>query len=311
MAKRRIRFGMLLQRTIRKRVRVDGIGLHSGKPASINFCPAPEDTGIHFVRRDLPGDPFISPNAQFIKATKLATTLGGDEFSVATVEHCLSAVSALRIDNLIIELEGPEIPIGDGSAKEFFESLIKVGFYEQEAPRKYCRVKRPVYFGDGEKHAYVVPYNGLRITCEIDFPHPDIGQQKIDIDINPQTYGRELAQARTFGFMTDVEKLQAAGLALGGGLHNAIVLDPDRVLNEDGLRWPDEFVRHKALDALGDLVNLGMPLLGHVILFKAGHEVMNQLIKKLESSTDFFDHMELAGDWLDTSVANLNPSLSN
>tara|TARA_B100001248_G_scaffold59027_1_gene40121 strand:+ start:18632 stop:19537 length:906 start_codon:yes stop_codon:yes gene_type:complete len=287
---------MYLQRTIRNKIRVEGTGLHTGKPASLVFCPAPENSGVHFVRRDLEGSPYVSPKAQFVQATNMATTLGGKYFSVSTVEHCLSAVAALRIDNLIIELEGPEIPIGDGSAKVFFDALVESGILEQEQPRKYIRITRPVYFGDGQKHAYIVPYNGLRITCEIFFDHPAIGGQKIDIDVNQNSFGKELAGARTFGFMKDVEALQKAGLALGGSLDNAVVLDEEKVLNESGLRWPDEFVRHKALDAVGDLVNLGNPLLGHVVLFRAGHEVMNQLIQKLQDSPDSYQIMELGGD---------------
>ena len=284
---------MYLQSTVRKRVKVEGIGLHKGQPASLTFCPAPEDTGIHFVRRDIEGEPWISPRAQFVRATQLATTLGSEYFSVSTVEHCLSAVTALRIDNLIIELSGPEIPICDGSAREFFDALMAVGVVEQEQPRRYLRVLKPVYYGDGEKHAYIVPYNGLRVSCEIDFDHPEIGRQKIDIDVNPQSFGEEIASARTFGFQRDVDRLHAAGLALGGGYHNAIVLGEDRVMNEEGLRWHDEFVRHKALDAIGDISTLGRPLLGHIILFRAGHDLMNKLIHKLLAEPQNYIEMEL------------------
>lgn len=286
---------MYLQRSIRKRVRIEGIGIHTGKSAAISFCPAPENTGIHFVRRDLPGQPYISPQAQFVQATKMATTLGGEYFSVSTVEHCLSAVSAMQIDNLIIELEGPEIPIGDGSAKIFVDAILQSGIYDQDQARKYARIKKPIYYGDGEKHAYVVPYNGLRITSEIHFDHPEIGRQKLDIDIDALSFAKEIANARTFGFLKDVEALKKAGLALGGGLHNAVVLDPAKIVNPEGLRWPDEFVRHKTLDALGDLATLGMPLLGHVILYKAGHDVMNKLIAKIHSDPSCYDYIELGG----------------
>lgn len=290
---------MYLQRTIRKRVSVEGIGIHKGEPASITFCPAPEDTGVHFVRRDLPGEPYISPQAQYVKATQLATTLGSEYFSVSTVEHCLSAVTALRLDNLIIELSGPEIPICDGSARAFFDALVEAGVIEQDQPRKYCRIKKPVYFGDGEKHAYVVPYDGLRITCEITFDHNDIGQQKIDIDVNPSSFDKEVADARTFGFLKDVEALKSAGLALGGGYHNAVVLDESGIVNEEGLRYVDEFVRHKTLDAIGDIATLGMPLLGHIILFKAGHQVMNKLIQKIIENPDCYEYMELGAQLSD------------
>lgn len=293
---------MYLQSTVKERVKVEGVGLHKGEPASITFCPAPEDTGIHFVRRDIEGEPWISPKAQFVKATQLATTLGSEYFSVSTVEHCLSAVTALRIDNLIIELSGPEIPICDGSAKEFYDALMAVGVVEQEQPRKYVRVTKPIYFGDGEKHAYIVPYNGLRVTCEIDFDHPEIGRQKIDLDVNPQSFGEEISRARTFGFQKDVERLHEAGLALGGGYHNAVVLGEDRVMNEEGLRWQNEFVRHKALDAIGDIATLGKPLLGHIILFRAGHDLMNKLIQKLLENEDSYVEMELGAGLTDQAV---------
>jgi UDP-3-O-[3-hydroxymyristoyl] N-acetylglucosamine deacetylase len=294
---------MYLQSTIRKRVTVEGVGLHKGEAASVTFCPAPEDTGVHFVRRDIEGHPWISPKAQFVQATQLATTLGSDYFSVSTVEHCLSAVTALRIDNLIIELSGPEIPICDGSASAFFDAIMEVGVVEQEQPRRYLRVTKPVYIGDGEKHAYIVPYNGLRVTCEIDFDHQEIGRQKFDLDVNPHSFGEEIASARTFGFLSDVEKLHSAGLALGGGYHNAVILGEDKVLNEEGLRWQNEFVRHKALDAIGDISTLGRPLLGHIILYRAGHDLMNKLVQKLLDSPDHYLEMELGAGLTDMAMS--------
>ncbi len=287
---------MFLQKTIRKRTEVKGVGLHSGKNCTLSFAPAPANAGVHFVRSDLPGKPALRVHASQVSATSYATTLGGDVFSVSTVEHCMSAISALRIDNLFIELDGPEIPICDGSAGHFLEALHSVGMIEQDQPRKYCYITQPIYFEEGEKQAYVVPYHGLRLTVTIDFPHPAIGKQKIDIDINDQSFTREIAQARTFGFMKDVEALQSRGLALGGSLDNAIVLDDEKILNPSGLRFKDEFVRHKALDALGDLVTLGMPLMGHVVLYKAGHDVMNKLIRKIFDSKDSFKHIELGAD---------------
>jgi len=287
---------MFLQRTIRQKVQVDGIGLHTGKSASLTFCPAPEGTGIYFVRKDLPGCPALSTRAELVSATTMATTLGGAEFSVATVEHCLSTLSALRIDNLFIELNGPEIPIVDGSAKGFLDAILSVGIVEQEQPRKYAYITQPIYYGTEEKHAYVVPYNGLRITCTIEFPHPSIGRQTFDIDVNEHSFSREIARARTFGFMKDVEALRSRGLALGGSLENAIVMDHHEVLNPEGLRFKDEFVRHKVLDALGDLVTLGMPLMGHLVLYKAGHDIMNRLVRRILESPDSYRHIELGAD---------------
>ncbi len=288
---------MYLQRTIRQRVAVDGIGLHTGEPARIVFRPAPPDTGIFVMRSDLPGTPAIRVHAESVSATSLATTLSGPAFSVSTVEHCLSALAAYRIDNLYIELNGPEIPIGDGSAKTFLDALLSVGFVEQEEPRRYLYVTEPVFYGEGEKHAYVVPYSGLRVTCVIDFAHGAIGKQRIDVDINETSFAREIAGARTFGFLKDVEAMRARGLALGGSLDNAIVLDDSGVMNPGGLRFADEFVRHKVLDALGDLVTLGRPLLGHVVLHKAGHDVMNKLARKLLQSTDRWREMQLGGEY--------------
>jgi UDP-3-O-[3-hydroxymyristoyl] N-acetylglucosamine deacetylase len=287
---------MFLQRTIRKRVKVDGIGLHTGEPASIVFRPAPVNTGIYIVRTDLPNSPSLRAQPEHVRATQMATTLGGAEFSVSTVEHCLSSLAALRIDNLFIELNGPEIPIGDGSAAVFMEALLAAGLADQEEPRKYAYITQPVFCADGDKHAYVVPYNGLRVTCTIDFQHPVIGRQRFDLDVNETTFARELARARTFGFLSDVEALRAKGLARGGSLDNAVVLDHDHIINPEGVRWVDEFVRHKMLDALGDLVTLGMPLMGHLVLYKAGHDLLNRLVRKIIESPDCYRHIELGAE---------------
>lgn len=287
---------MFLEKTIRKRVLVQGLGLHSGKPCTLAFVPAPAGTGVSFVRVDLADRPSLKVAAENVSATGYATTLGGPHFSVSTVEHCLSALSALRIDNLIIELDGPEIPITDGSAKHFLQALQNVGLIEQDRARKYFLVTRPVHYSEGEKQASVFPYQGLRISITIDFPHPAIGKQVLDLDINEQSFRREIASARTFGFLKDVQALQARNLALGGSLENAIVLDDAKVINPEGLRWPDEFVRHKALDALGDLVTLGRPLMGHLVLYKAGHDLMNKFVRHLQSQQGAYRQIELGDD---------------
>lgn len=245
------------------------------------------------MRTDLPGSPSLKVSVHNVKATSHQTTIGGNEFSVATIEHCLSALSALRIDNLFVELDGPEIPICDGSARDFLAALLEVGTVEQDQPRKYCYITEPVYFSEGEKHAFVVPYHGLRITVTIDFAHPAIGVQKFDIDVNDESFQRDIASARTFGFMKDVEGLRQRGLALGGSMENVVVLGEHEVLNPEGLRWSDEFVRHKVLDALGDLVTLEMPLMGHVVLHKAGHDVMNKLVKLILDSPHAYRQAEL------------------
>ncbi len=284
---------MFLQKTLRRRVQVHGHGVHSAKPCSLTFIPAPSDSGVHFVRSDLPGSPSLKTESLFVSATGYATTLSCPQFSVATVEHCLSALSALRVDNLFIELDGPEIPIGDGSAKDFLSAIQSVGLIEQEQPRRYCYITHPVEYSEGDKKACVVPYQGLRLSVTIDFPHPQIGLQSLDLDINEVSFTREIASARTFGFIKDLLELQKKGLALGGNLDNAIGLDEKNVLNPEGLRFPDEFVRHKALDALGDLVTLGMPLMGHLLLHKAGHDIMNKLVRKLIESPSCYKHVEL------------------
>lgn len=283
---------MFLQQTIREKVRVEGVGLHSGQKTEIAFCPAPPNTGIHFVRRDLPSCPSLSVRADNVRATALATTVGNEDFSVATIEHCLSSVAALRIDNMYIEMTGSEIPICDGSATVFFDRLRSSGVIEQGEPRQYLFVTQPVYVGDEAKHAYVVPYNGLRVGCTIDFPHPAIGLQKMDLDVDETTFS-QVADARTFGFLKDVEAMRSRGLALGGSLDNAIVLDDGGIMNPGGLRYEDEFVRHKVLDAIGDLVTLGAPLMGHIVLYKAGHDLMNQLVKKILQSTESFRRIDL------------------
>ncbi len=290
---------MFLQKTIRKKTEVQGIGLHSGDACKLTFRPAPSDTGVWFVRRDLPNVPSLKVDAQNVGGTNLQTTLGNEHFKVATVEHCVATLSAYRIDNLFIELDGPEIPICDGSAREFMKALSEVGTVELDQPRKYCYVTEPISLSDGDKHAYVLPYHGLRLTITIDFPHPAIGRQKLDLEINEETFARELAGARTFGFAQDFEALKAKGYGLGGSLDNAIGLDERRVMNPEGLRWPDEFVRHKALDALGDLVTLGMPLMGHVVLYKAGHEMMNKLVTQIRQSRSSFRHVELGANIAD------------
>lgn len=286
---------MVFQRTIREKVEVKGIGLHTGEPATIVFRPAPANTGIFVVRRDLSGSPAVAVKAENVRATAMATTLGNGAFSVTTVEHCLSSLAALRIDNLFIELSGPEIPIGDGSARPFLNALLSVGFADQDSPRKYACITQPVFCGDQQKHAYIRPYHGLRVTCTIEFPHPKIGRQQIDIEISEASFRRELSSARTFGFLKDVEAMREKGLARGGSLDNAIVLDHAEVMNPDGLRFADEFVRHKALDALGDLVTLGLPVLGHLVLHKAGHDMMNRLVRKVLEQQECYRIIELTG----------------
>lgn len=285
---------MFLQRTLKQSTTVEGIGLHTGKQCRLTFRPAPSDFGIHLVKVDGGGKHSVKVFAENVRATTNATTIGGPQFSVSTVEHCLAALAAFGIDNAFIEIEGPEIPIMDGSSAEFLRALEQVQAMEQDQPRRYLSVKEPIGVIDGEKKAMVSPYNGLRITCTIDFNHPVIGRQSLDIDINEISFAREIASARTFGFIQDVEKLRSMGLALGGSFDNAVVLDQNQILNKEGLRFVDEFVRHKVLDAVGDLMTLGAPLMGHVVLYKAGHDLLNKLVRKILELPDKTAPFEMA-----------------
>ncbi len=287
---------MFFQKTIRKSIQVEGVGIHSGKNTTLTFKPAPANTGVYFIRSDLPNKPFLKVSAKNVQAVSYQTTLGGPEFQVATIEHCVSALSALRIDNIYIELDGPEIPICDGSAQCFLKALLDGELIELDEPRKYCYITEPISYTEGDKSAYVLPYHGLRLSVGIEFDHPAIGKQDFDVEVNEQTFVREIASARTFGFLKDVDALKAAGLAKGGSLENCIVLDDCKIVNAEGLRFYDEFVRHKALDALGDLVTLEMPLMGHVVLNKAGHDIMNKLIKKIVASPNAYRFVEMGAD---------------
>lgn len=275
---------------------IKGVGLHKGIETTLSFCPAPVNAGIHLVRTDLEGCPSVPIHVDHVKATALATTIGTERFAVSTVEHCLSTLAAFRIDNVYLELKGSEVPIGDGSAKIFMDEIHKVGTIEQSEPRKYIYITKPIYCGTEEKHAYVVPYNGLRLSCTIDFETKAIGQQFVDVDINEQTFASELAGARTFGFVKDIEKMRQMGLAMGASLENAIGIEGDKIVNPEGLRYENEFVRHKAMDALGDLMTLGRPLMGHVVLFKAGHDLLNQLVRKILDSPECYQEIELGGE---------------
>lgn len=301
---------MFFQKTIRKTVEVQGVGIHSGEKTTLKFKPAPANTGVYFVRADLPNRPFLKVSATNVQAVSYQTTLGGPHFQVATIEHCVSALSALRIDNIYIELDGPEIPICDGSAQFFLKALLQAELIELDEPRKYCYITEPISFVEGDKSAYVLPYHGLRLTVTIDFPHPAIGKQTLDMEINEQTFARDIANARTFGFLKDVEALKKAGLAKGGSLDNCIVLDDQKIVNEEGLRFANEFVRHKALDALGDLVTLEMPLMGHVVLNKAGHDIMNKLIKKIVASPNAYRFVEMGADVSEEAKKFANWSLA-
>src|SRR5262249_49157146 len=241
------------QRTLEQPVTTRGVGLHTGAQVTLTLRPAPADHGIVLHRVDLPGSPGIAAVARNVVETPLATNLGNAEAQVRTVEHLLAALSGLGIDNLRVEVDGPEVPILDGSAGPFLYLVRSAGIRILEAPKSFVVIRRPVVLRDGDREASLSPCDRLRIDCGIDFPHPPVPGQALSVEFSSSTFTRELARARTFGFLKDVEAMKSAGLARGGSLENAIVVDEFSILNPEGLRYPDEFVRHKTLDALGDL----------------------------------------------------------
>ncbi len=271
------------QRTLQRTVSVEGVGLHSGEPVTLRLVPAPVNHGLRFVRSDLPGRPVIPVRSDLVTDTALATTLGKGVAKVSTVEHLLAALSGLGIDNLRMEVDGPEIPIMDGSAAPFAQVVSDAGIRLQGEPKAFLVIKRTVTVSDGDKHATFSPARRFRIDCTIDFKHPLISDQQFTLEFSDRSFLREVARARTFGFLRDVDRLRAAGLARGGSLANAVVVDDFSILNPEGLRFPDEFVRHKLLDALGDVALLGRPVIGALTVYKTGHALNQKLVAKVLS----------------------------
>jgi UDP-3-O-[3-hydroxymyristoyl] N-acetylglucosamine deacetylase len=278
---------MLAQHTLKALTRAVGVGLHSGQRVELTLRPAPADTGIVFRRVDLPEPVDIPVSAEAVTDTRLASTISNAGARVHTVEHLMSACAGLGVDNLYIDITAEEVPILDGSASSFVYLLQSAGIVAQNAPRRFIRVKQPVEVREGEgagvKWARLAPYDGYRLSFEIEFDHPavDATGQRVVFDLGEGFYARDIARARTFGFTRDVEALRANGLALGGGLDNAIVMDDYKVLNSDGLRYDDEFVKHKILDAMGDLYLIGKPLLAEYSAFRSGHALNNRLLRAL------------------------------
>ncbi len=268
------------QRTLMRPVSCTGIGLHSGKTVNLCLRPAEPDTGVMFKRTDLPASPLIPADINHVVGTELSTTVGLDGVSVATVEHLLSALSGLGVDNVLVEVDAPEIPIMDGSAAPFVFLMRGAGFTSQGKPRQYYKVKREVEVRLNGKSVKVAPSDKLRVDFTIEFDHPLINHQKMGFVLDEKAYDKEISRARTFGFLRDMRHLHENGLALGGSLDNAVVLDNYRVLNDDGLRFNDEFVRHKVLDFLGDLAMVGRPIVGAFTAHKSGHALNNKLFKK-------------------------------
>jgi UDP-3-O-[3-hydroxymyristoyl] N-acetylglucosamine deacetylase len=277
------------QRTIQRGAVVEGIGLHSGAPARLRLLPTPVNSGVVFVRVDLPGKPAIPIQAQAVSDTALATTISADNAKVSTVEHLLAAVVGLGIDNLRIELDGPEVPIMDGSATPFVRLIAEAGIRHQDEAKSFLVIKKPVTVSDGDKTATFAPANRFRIDCTIDFQHPLISDQQFALEFSDRSFINEIAPARTFGFLRDVDRLRSAGLARGGTLENAVVVDEFSILNPEGLRFPDEFVRHKMLDALGDVALLGRPVIGALTVYKTGHALNHRLVSKVLSDRANFE----------------------
>jgi UDP-3-O-[3-hydroxymyristoyl] N-acetylglucosamine deacetylase len=278
-----------LQQTLARPVKCSGIGVHSGKQANIVIKPAPENHGIRFRRMDLPGTQDIPALFKTVVDTSLATVIGKDGAIVSTIEHLMAAFSGLSIDNALVEIDGYEMPIMDGSAKEFAQGLTSAGLVEQTAPRWYFVMTKPVRFSQQDKFVEIVPGKGFSITCTIDFDHPLIGRQEISFDPLQESFKDKISQARTFGFIQDMEYLKRFSLGRGGSLDTAIGIDKDKILNPGGLRHPDEFVRHKLLDSLGDFSLLGMPIQGHITTFKSGHALNHSFIQHLLSTRDAWD----------------------
>ena len=290
---------MARQRSIRDAVAGSGIGVHSGKRVDIRLLPAPADSGITFRRTDLDPLAEIPARAHLVRDTQLCTALVDDSgVRVATIEHLMSALAGVGIDNIIIELNAPEVPIMDGSAAPFVYLLQQAGIREQDAAKRFIQILEPVEVREGDKCARLSPFAGCRFDFAIDFDHPVFRHRnnQTRLDFSSRRYVREISRARTFGFLRDIEYLQSHGLTLGGGLDNAIVVDDYRVLNEQGLRFDDEFVRHKLLDAVGDLYLLGAPLIGHYQGHKSGHDLNNKLCLALEKSPQSWCWTELDRD---------------
>ncbi|CAG9180464.1 UDP-3-O-acyl-N-acetylglucosamine deacetylase [Cupriavidus pinatubonensis] len=282
---------MLKQRTIKSLVKTVGIGLHSGRKVTLTLRPAPADTGIVFTRVDLPEAVEIPAAAGAIGDTRLASVLQKDGARVSTVEHLMSACAGLGIDNLYVDVDAEEIPIMDGSAASFVFLLQSAGIEQQNAAKRFIRVKKAVEVREGDKLARLEPFFGFKLSFTIDFRHPAVDKtgQNFEIDFADTSYVREIARARTFGFAHEVEALRELGLARGGSLDNAIVLDEHRMLNNEELRYGDEFVRHKILDAIGDLYVVGHPLIGAYVAHKSGHGLNNQLLRALLADQEAYE----------------------
>jgi UDP-3-O-[3-hydroxymyristoyl] N-acetylglucosamine deacetylase len=292
-AKRKIQLkkesNMHLQRTLKKEIFCSSIGLHTGRKVNMQINPASADTGIVFVRKDLPNARPIPADFKSVCDTTLATTIGDNGNTVSTIEHLMSAFCGMGLDNAVVEIDSFEVPIMDGSARPFVNMLKKVGTRPQGKFKKMLVIKKPVSVKEGEGSAMLLPSNEFKITYDIDFKNKIIGRQSYSFLFSDKNYEDNICCARTFGFLKEVEFLQARGLGLGGSLENAIILDEEKIINKEGLRMPDEFVKHKILDAVGDLFLLGMPIIGHFVAHRSGHRLNNLLLRELMREQDSWE----------------------
>jgi UDP-3-O-[3-hydroxymyristoyl] N-acetylglucosamine deacetylase len=282
---------MIRQKTLQNTIRATGVGLHSGDKVYLTLRPAPVNTGIIFVRTDLEPHAHIRADATGVRDTTMCTAVSNGQDKVMTVEHLMSAFAGLGIDNCFVELSAQEVPIMDGSAGPFVFLIQSAGIQEQSALKKFIRIKREIEVRDGDKVATFLPHNGFKVSFTIDFDHPVFEQQKqtTTVDFSTTSFVKEVSRARTFGFMRDLEFLRSQNLALGGSLDNAIVVDDYRILNDEGLRYDDEFVKHKVLDAIGDLYQLGHSLIGEFRGYKSGHGLNNLLCRALLENADSYE----------------------
>lgn len=288
------------QHTLAAPITLEGIGLHKGTPVTLRLLPAPANHGIQFVRTDLDGDTAsrtIPARFDHVSDTMMCTTISNEAgASVATIEHLMAAISGMGLDNAVVEVDAPEMPVMDGSSEIFLDAMMKTGLKAQETPRKAIRILKRVELVDGAKEVSLEPGEGFSIDVAIDFETPVIGKQQAALSLANGAFRKHLGAARTFGFLKDAEALKQLGLGLGGSLDNAIIIDEDEVLNEDGLRFDDEFVRHKALDAVGDLALAGLPILGVFRGVRPGHDMNNRILRALFAQEDAFEVVTLTAD---------------
>ncbi len=284
------------QSTIRKPVHKSGIGLHSGKQINLTLSPAGANTGIRFVRKDLGTDIPVPAYMNRVVDTTMATTISEGDATIATTEHLLAAINGLSIDNIIIEVDGPEVPIMDGSSALFVDLLLDAGIRQQKSYRRLVKITREISFRDDDRHISIFPYDGFKVTAEINFKHDTIKRQVYSVVVTPQKFISEIAKARTFGFLKDVKYLQENGLALGASLDNAVGMDENGILNKEGLRFDNEFVRHKIVDIIGDMTLLGCPVLGHIVAYKSGHSQHLKLMETIAASPEAWEFVELKKD---------------